>query len=151
MVWCKLFYFFGKVIHIFAVTLSLAVILNPTSYVEAKPQGPTGKSNSTTCNHITIPRITANSPGYTPTSTRKTCIARIIPITICNKMYNVALCKEKKNGCKGIQRKLTVTFPTCCKGNDTTSVSLPYDCFWSDGNCWYRCSSFDWLSSWPWT
>ncbi|CAH3160067.1 unnamed protein product [Porites lobata] len=115
------------VIHIFAVTLSLAVILNPTSYVEAKPQGPTGNTNSTTCNHITIP-ITANSRGYTPTSTRKTCIAKIIPITICNKMYNVALCKGKKNGCKGIQRKIIVTFPTCCKGNDTTSVSLPYDC-----------------------
>ena len=74
-----------------------------------------------------IPRITANSPGYTPTSTKKTCIEKIIPITICNKMYNVALCK-KQNGCSGVPRMITVTYRTCCRGNHTTSVALPGGC-----------------------
>ena len=85
------------------------MILSSTGKGEAKPQGPTGKSNSTTCNHITIPKITANSPGYTPTSTSKTCIAKIIPITICNKMYKVALC-TKQNGCSGVPKMITLTY-----------------------------------------
>ena len=105
----------------------LAMILSSTGKGEAKPLGPTGKHNNTKCNHIIIPRITADSPGYTPTSTRKTCIEKIIPITICNKMYNVALCK-KQNGCSGVPKMITVTYRTCCTGNHTTSVALPGGC-----------------------
>ena len=105
----------------------LAMILSSTGKGEAKPQGPTGKHNNTKCNHITIPRITADSPGYTPTSTRNTCIEKIILITICNKMYNVALCK-KQNGCSGVPKMITVTYRTCCRGNHTTSVALPGGC-----------------------
>ena len=48
----------------------------------------------------------------------------VLFVTKCTMLHFV----RKKNGCKGIQRKITVIFPTCCKGNDTTSVSLPYDC-----------------------
>ena len=127
LLFLHLFFGFTQVIHIFAVTFCLAMILSSTGKGEAKPQGPTGKHNNTKCNHITIPRITANSPGYTPTSTRKTCIEKIIPITICNKMYNVALCK-KQNGCSGVPKMITVTYRTCCRGNHTTSVALPGGC-----------------------
>ena len=56
--------------------------------------------------------------------------------------------RKKSNGCKGIQRKITVTFPSCCK--ETT----PHPC-----HCRMIVlevketvgSSFDWLSFWPWT
>ena len=90
-----LFFGFTQVIHIFAVTFSLVMILGSTGQDEARPQGPTGKSNSTTWNHIMIPRITANSPGYKPTSTRKTCIEKIIPITICNKCTKLQFVRNR--------------------------------------------------------
>ena len=43
-------------------------------------------------------------------------------------MYKFAVYK-KANGCKGHQKKKTVTFQTCCRGSDVTAVALRRDCY----------------------
>lgn len=117
--------------QILIVVVFFAASLVSIEGMNTRPGTSTPTHSNTSCNHIQdMPSITSDLDGLLPSPRMNKCVAKIIPILICNKVHKLFVCKSG-NGCGALQRKKTVTFGTCCRddGKDNTTVLLPHGCY----------------------
>lgn len=125
------FFSFIQKMQILIVVVFFAASLVSIEGMNTRPGTSTPTHSNTSCNHIQeMPSITSDLDGLLPSPRMNKCVAKIIPILICNKVHKLFVCKSG-NGCGALQRKKTVTFGTCCRddGKDNTTVLLPHGCY----------------------